>query len=106
MNIDEIKKVIISGLPLDFVEREIVNIIAKDKNVIPTILKILNSEREVKNNLITDMNLELSRALSFISENPEIETKEKKRFNKVFVVEKSKEFYDKYSNVVTNLFKR
>ena len=44
-------------------ERAITAIIAMDKNVIPNILAILESERKSKDSLIKDQNAELSRAL-------------------------------------------
>ena len=44
-------------------ERAITTIIAMDKNVIPNILAILESERKSKEKLIQDQNAELSRAL-------------------------------------------
>lgn len=63
MNLNEIKKVLDSRIPNDAKERLILLIIADDKNAIPTILQILENERNLNKDLIADSNMELSRAL-------------------------------------------
>jgi hypothetical protein len=47
-------------------KRLIVNTLAKDDNILSDILSILHEERTLKKELLTDMNLELSRAHIFI----------------------------------------
>ena len=44
MNVEELKSIINSGLPDDVVKSEIINSIAKDENVIPGVMKILENE--------------------------------------------------------------
>ena len=63
MNIKEITKIVNSNLLDEYKERMILEVISKDKKVIPTILEILESERKEKEELILDTNAELSRAL-------------------------------------------
>ena len=63
MNIKKIKEVLNLDIPDEQKEIYILSIIADDKKAIPTILNILNSEREKREELILDSNAELSRAL-------------------------------------------
>ena len=46
MNVQELKSIINSGLPDDVVKSEIINSLAKDENVIPVVMRILERERE------------------------------------------------------------
>ena len=48
MNVQELKSIINSGLPDDVVKSEIINSLAKDENVIPVVMRILEREREFK----------------------------------------------------------
>ena len=63
MNVEKIKEVVNLDISDEQKERYILAIIADDKKAIPTILNILNIEREKKEELILDSNAELSRAL-------------------------------------------
>ena len=63
MNIKKIKEIVNLDISDEQKEIYILSIIADDKNAIPTILNILNSEREKREELILDANAELSRAL-------------------------------------------
>ncbi len=63
MNIKKIKEVVNLDISDEQKEIYILSIIADDKKAIPTILNILNSEREKREELILDANAELSRAL-------------------------------------------
>lgn len=63
MDIKKIKEVVNSHISDGLKETYILGIIADDKNAIPTILNILKHEREQKEKLILDTNVELSRAL-------------------------------------------
>ena len=63
MNIKKIKEVVNLDISDKQKEIYILSIIADDKNAIPTILNILSSEREKREELILDSNVELSRAL-------------------------------------------
>lgn len=63
MNVKKIKEVVNLDISDEQKERYILAIIATDKKAIPTILDILNTEREKREELILDSNAELSRAL-------------------------------------------
>lgn len=63
MNVKKIKEVVNLDISDEQKERYILAIIANDKKAIPTILDILNTEREKREELILDSNAELSRAL-------------------------------------------
>lgn len=63
MNVKKIKEIVNLDISDEQKEIYILSIIADDKNAIPTILNILNSEREKREELILDSNAELSRAL-------------------------------------------
>ena len=63
MNLKKIKEVVNLDISDEQKEIYILSIIADDKKAIPTILNILNSEREKREELILDANAELSRAL-------------------------------------------
>jgi len=63
MDIKKIKEIVNLNISDEQKERYILSIIADDKKAIPTILTILNFEREKKEELILDTNSELSRAL-------------------------------------------
>jgi hypothetical protein len=63
MNVKKIKEVVNLDISDEQKERYISAIIADDKKAIPTILNILNTEREKREELILDSNAELSRAL-------------------------------------------
>lgn len=91
MNIVQIKEII--GLEIhESVKRNLIlNVIATDKEAIPYILSILNSERETSEKLILDTNLELSRALVLI-EDPKVQ-KLKTRIGPKFVRDKIHEHY-------------
>lgn len=71
MNIKKIKEILEAGYPDDVSEHLIINTISEDEDVVPTIMKILDAERKRKRKLISDMNLELSRAHIGL-ENPKV----------------------------------
>ena len=48
MNLQELKSIINSGMPDDVVKSEIINSLAKDENIIPVVMKILERERQFK----------------------------------------------------------
>ncbi len=67
MDIKKITEVITDpDITEEMKEGRILNILAMDKNAIPDLLKILAREREQKQEVITEMNLELSRSHVFI----------------------------------------
>ena len=63
MNVKKIKEIVNLDISDEQKELYILSIIADDKKAIPTILNILNNEREKREELILDTNAELSRAL-------------------------------------------
>ncbi len=63
MDIKKIRDIINLNLPDEVTENYLIAIISDDKKVIPTLLKMLDSERELKEKLLLDTNAELSRAL-------------------------------------------
>jgi len=98
MNIDKLKTIINSEWSDEMKERGVINLIAKDENVIPLVMKILESEREQKKELLTDMNLLLSKAHVGL---------EDKKFNKGgFMQKEIVEFYTKYKDSVGHCFKK
>ena len=68
MDIKKIREIVSLGLPEQTIEMLILGVIAEDKNAIPTILKILESERNDNRELLLDTNLELSRALIVLND--------------------------------------
>lgn len=73
-------------------EHLILDILSKDKNVLTTMLSILDEERKNNKELILDLNATLSLAHAFI-EKPKLTTKE-------HVIKTIVEFYSKYKGVV------
>lgn len=112
MNILNIAKII--NLPIsEEQKRELILVeIARDKDAIPTVMKILANEREQNSELIRDMNLELSRAHIFIDDYMPEPVKlrkgesEEKGFNRKFITDKIAEFYINYKDAVTHCFNR
>ena len=88
MKIDSIKTIVNNVLLPDDMKRSmIISILAKDENVIPDILSILKQERISSKELITDLNLELSRAHCYIDEFTEDSKASKLPFNKSFIID-------------------
>ena len=67
----------------DIAKRAIIKVFSNDKDLIPDLIEILRIEREGNRDLISDMNLELSRAHIFIDERPESKSEAKQSFNKI-----------------------
>ena len=97
MNLQELKSIINSGLPDDVVKSEIINSLAKDENVIPVIMKILERERQFKKEIHDKMNVLLSKAHVGLDD---------KKFNDGnFMQKEIIEFYTKYKGYVGHCFK-
>jgi len=62
MNLNKIKEIVELSLSDSDKESLIISEISKGENVIPIILRILNAERKHKNELVSKMNLLLSKA--------------------------------------------
>ena len=98
MNLPELKSIINSGLPEDIMKSEIINSLAKDENVIPTVMMILEREREFKKEISEQMNLLLSKAHVGLDDS---------KFNEGgFMQKEIVEFYTKYKNHVGHCFKK
>ncbi len=103
MDIAKIKEIAnASHLPDDIKELSIINVLSEDKKVIPMLMEILESERVANSALISESNLELSRALvalkdpNLMTRKPIIETK--------FVVDKIMEHYLKWQHRIRCCF--
>ena len=97
MNIKLIRQAINSKLGDELTKMLIIDILAKDKDVIHDVLQIIAREREVKTELITELNFELSRAETGLDK-PELN---KDRF----MNKEIKKFYIKYQDHVGHCFK-
>lgn len=116
MRIDKIKEIVNSKSTDIIKENQIIEELSKDKNVIPTLLKILDRERINKEELLMDMNLELSRADIHIKE-PTLacgEINKKIPKNKIeevklkqakdYVLNNISNFYKKYEELIKHCF--
>lgn len=97
MNIKELKSIINSELPDDVIKSEIINSLAKDENVIPVVMKILERERQFKKEIHQEMNVLLSKAHIGLDD---------KKFNEGnFMQKEIIDFYTKYKGYVGHCFK-
>jgi hypothetical protein len=67
---------------------------------------MIDRERTNKKELITDMNLELSRAHIYIDMRPETKVEGQDCFNKGFVLDEIAKFYLRYKGSITHCFNR
>ena len=87
MNLNKIKEIIEMPLISESNKKNlIIDEISKSDDVVPTILMILNAERERKNELVSTMNLLLSKA--------DVGLKEPKLNEDGFMQKEISEFYD------------
>ena len=97
MNIKELKSIINSALPDDVIKSEIINSLAKDENVIPVVIRILERERQFKKEIHNEMNVILSKAHIGLDD---------KKFNEGnFIQKEIIDFYTKYKGYVGHCFK-
>ena len=97
MNIKELKSIINSGLPDDVIKSEIINSLAKDENVIPVVMEILERERQFKKEIHEEMNVLLSKAHIGLDD---------RKFNEGnFMQKEIIDFYTKYKGYVGHCFK-
>lgn len=99
MDISKIKEIVTSNSDDNTKEKLIITTLSKDKNLIPTLLKILNEERKESEELISEFNLELSRSLVAL-----VETDIKKTTGE-FIISKIKDHYHKWKDRVNCCFK-
>ena len=96
MDLNKIQQVLNMEMPEESKRRTILNIISEDNNALPDMMGILNAEREQKQELILEMNMQLSRADVCIQE-PKIAKKE-------FVLGEISKFYKEYAAHVRHCF--
>ncbi len=97
MNIKKIKKIINNDYMDNEVKEELIlKVIANSKTAIPRIMEMLSYERHIKESLITDLNLLLSKT-SAIIENPLLN-------HGNFIQKEITEFYN--NNEICNNFKK
>ena len=97
MNIKELKSIINSALPDDVIKSEIINSLAKDENVIPVVMRILERERQFKKEIHNEMNVILSKAHIGLDD---------KKFNEGnFIQKEIIDFYTKYKGYDGHCFK-
>ncbi len=104
MDLETIKKIVNSDSPSKSKELQILYVLAADKNAIPTILDILNAERKSNYEMITDLNLNLSRTHIFVDEY--VDKVKEKQFTRAFILDKISEFYIKYKGRISHCFNR
>jgi len=88
---DEVKEVL-------FLEQ-----LSKEEDIIPKILQLLQAERSRNQNIISDMNFELSRTFAYITEAGF--DKKKKGFSAEFVLGEIKAFYRKYKTTISHTYR-
>lgn len=105
MNRGNIKKIVESNHPLW--EKFLIVELANDKMVIPMILEILESERKINEELLTDSNAELSRALvTIIDKNyGNNKGKNKAHIDRGWVADQIKAHYLKWKERIKCCFK-
>ena len=96
MNREKIIKIVTSDNP--YWEHLLLIELAKDKETIPTMLTILENERNYNRELISDMNVLLSKADTII------ETPKLNKDN--FVQKEIDQFYKKYKGAVSHCFQK
>ena len=106
MDIKNIKAIIDSDLGDEYKRKAILLIISQDEDAIPYLLEILGNERTQNKELVRDFNVELSRALVTLSQEPE-KPSEKKEHKKLreFTIEEIKNHYLKYKDFIRCNFK-
>lgn len=99
MDIKTIKEIVNSRMDEGYQRKAILSVIADDKKAIPYIMEILDNEREQKEKLILDSNVELSRALIVLNDE-NLKSNKKIIVNPKWVVEEIKKHYLKWSDII------
>lgn len=103
MDLKSIQEIVNSNqLVAEQKEALIINILASDEKVIPLMMQILGAERRENNELISDQNLELSRALIMIQD-PNL-GKRKQILDAEFVIGEIKNHYLKWAHKIKCCF--
>lgn len=111
MDLKKIEEVLQAPVDDKMKRAAILETIAMDKDAIKDVLEMLQEERSKNNEMIIEMNLNLSRAHIFIEEyTPEVVKLKKdekpKTFDKYFVIDRISEFYIQYKNYINHCFNR
>ena len=99
MDINKIKEIVNSPLPEIYKEKAILSVLAADKKVIPYIMEILNYEREKNIEIITDFNVELSRALVALDDE-NVKSNKKAKLDPKWVAGEMRKHYLKWQDFV------
>jgi hypothetical protein len=92
VNLKKIKEIVNSSLLDETKESYIIKVLADDKQIIVTLLKILEAERQDNHQLLSDTNAELSRAVVAIESPKAIDGK--------WVVEQIRQHYIKWQHKI------
>lgn len=79
-------------------EKMIINVLSEDPNVLLTLLGLISSERKYNKEIISDLNLEVSRYQVHIND------KSLLKKNLSFLNEETKKLYDKWKDFISPLF--
>lgn len=104
MDIKKIKDIVNANFRDEITEKLILSVIADDKKAIPTILNILQTEREQKEELLLDTNAELSRAL-IVLKDKNLKYNKKIIVDPKWVVEQIINHYKKWNDYIGCCFK-
>lgn len=103
MDIKKISDIVNSNLPDNFKSAKIYEVLAEDEHAVPIIMRILNQERSKQKELVSDLNVELSRMSAYANQ--------KKRkltgsdgFSKEFVFGEMWKMYDKWAGRISHTF--
>lgn len=105
MNLNKIREVLSSGMPEENIRMAIIQIIADDKEAISDVLKILSFEREIKDKIISELNLNLGRA-DLCIENSSWFDGNKKGTGKEFVRGEISAVYEEFNQYIRNPFRK
>jgi ribosomal protein L18 len=102
MNIQKIKEVVNDKLIVENAKRHLIlQIIAEDKDAHKTLLEILDIQNKQKQELIEDLNLEVSRLHIFM-----LDPKLLKQSTKKFALQNVEDLYVKYKGIIKHCFNK
>lgn len=97
MDLNELREILDARLPDETTEMLVIRSLAKDKQVIPTIIRLIGEERESKREMYEKMNLLLSKA--------DIGLDDSKYNRDGFMQKEIRDFYIEYKGIVGHCFK-
>lgn len=97
MNLKEIKDIVNSDIPETQKRLQIIKILADDPNSLMMVIQTIHLERLMKNDIISELNLHLSKA-DCILDNPNLHPDTN-------MLKEISDFYIKYSDFITHCFK-